>query len=126
MWRSTPRCSPGAGTGAALEGAGDLRRDPAAVEPAGLGDDALAVDEACVHPACVERDVVAQLGERRTRCAVGPRRVLFDAVTAIHREVVRTALPLTERTSDGGRERVRRDVVRREVVVRRMAGLEYP
>ena len=52
--------SPAAGAGAALERADDVRGDPAAVEPTGLGDDALAVDEARVHASGVERDVVAQ------------------------------------------------------------------
>ena len=60
--RVTSRCSlaglPAAGAGAALERADDLRRDPAAVEAAGLGDDELAVDEARVHAPGVERDVV--------------------------------------------------------------------
>jgi len=52
---------PGFGAGWAFEGAGDVGGDPAAVEVAGLGGDAFAVDGAFVDAVGVEGDVVAQV-----------------------------------------------------------------
>jgi len=48
--------------GGAFEGPGDVGGDPAAVEVAGLGDDAFAIEGALVDAVCVEGDVVAQVG----------------------------------------------------------------
>src|SRR4051812_15906943 len=124
-WVRWARASPTAGAGRSLERADDARCDPAAVEAAGLRHDALAVDEARVHAPGVERDMIGDDGERRTRRRVRPRRRLLDAVATAHREVVRASLPLAEGVAGGRRERAALNVAGREVVVRRMTGLEH-
>ena len=112
--------------GPPLNGPTTRRRDPAAVEATGLGDDELVVDEARVHAAGVERDVVARAARTRRSGWRRPTRPRSStAFAAAHGEVVRAALPLAERAALGGHERAGRDVVGREVVVRRVAGLEH-
>ena len=83
---------------APLNGAGDVARDPAAVEAALLRLHDLAVERALVHQRGVERDCVADRLEARPRVAVRPRGALdAAAVGAGHVEVRRVALPLAER-----------------------------
>ena len=90
------------GPGAALERAAQLGGDPAAVEVAGLGLHELVVEPAGVHPARIERDVVAQRGVRGHRVAVGPGRPRLAAVARDDVEVGGDPLPLTE-GAPGGR-----------------------
>src|SRR5918994_859711 len=65
---------PAPGTGSALERAAYVRGDPTPVEIPFLRLDLLPADPAPVHPGRVEGDVVFEIGERRRRVGVEPRR----------------------------------------------------
>jgi len=68
------RWSPAERTSRALEGADQIGRDPAAVEVAVLGLDALVVEPAGVHPRRVERDVRAARRRRPPARGTSTRR----------------------------------------------------
>src|SRR3954451_24165255 len=65
--------SPAARAGRALEGTDQVGRDPASVEIALLGHDALLVEPGGVDAPRVERDVITQGFVARRRVGVGPR-----------------------------------------------------
>lgn len=67
--------SPSGAARHALERPSDIGGDPAAVEPAGLRDIRLAVEEAAIEPGSVKRDVVAHRDKGGTRLGVAPAEV---------------------------------------------------
>ena len=71
------------GVGGAFEGAGDVGGDPAAVEVAGLGDDAFAVDGALVDAVGIEGDVVAKVGVGGEGLDVAPGGVHADGALRV-------------------------------------------
>ena len=81
---------------AALERPAQLGGDPAAVEVAGLRLHALVAEPAGVHPARVERDVVAQAGVGRDRLGVRPGGARLTALAGDDVEIRGDPLPLTE------------------------------
>jgi len=87
---------PTAAARSSFERAGDVLRDPTAVEAAGLGDDQLVVDETGIHPGRVERDVARDRCERFARGVVGPRGFGCDGAATLDVEVVRPSLELAE------------------------------
>lgn len=113
------------GAGRALEGAGDAGGDPAAVEVAGLGEDALAIDGALVDAGGVEGEVVAQGGVGRGGMGVAPGGVGVEVGVQVEGPIGGEALELAEAAAAGGGEEVvESDVGGWDVEDGRVAGLE--
>src|ERR687897_902763 len=118
---------PAPGAGGALERADYVGGDPTPVEVPLLRLDPLPVHPAGVHPRRVERHVVLELPVRREGVGVAPGDPpLATLIGEDDVEVARPALPLAERGPVRGREVLHADVLWREVVDGRVAGLEHP
>src|SRR5215217_7714824 len=117
---------PAPGAGSALEGSDYLRSDPTAVEIPRLCLDLLAVYPAGVHRRRVERHVVFETLVRRNRAGVVPGGPRLATLVGDDVVVARPALPLAHRGPLRGPQVLHPDVLRWDVVDRRMAGLEHP
>lgn len=82
--------------GNTLEGSGDVRRDPAAVEVARLRCDAFAIHKAFVDGSGIEGDVVPQELKIRTGGGIAPRGIAQSQAADGEVEVDSVALPLAE------------------------------
>src|SRR5215204_3196709 len=116
--------------GTALKGAYDLGGDPAAVEAPLLHPDLLPVDPAGVHERGVEGNVVLKGREGGDRVRVGPGGSPLFSPVGLDVVVARRPLPLTKGRAPGhapsGLEVLHPDVLRGDVVDRRVARLQDP
>src|SRR5215212_197005 len=121
-----PSLLPAPGAGSALEGSDYLRGDPTAVEIPQLRLDLLAVYPASIHLRGVERHVLSEIPIRRNRVGVVPGGPRLATLVGDDVVVARPALPLAHRGPLRGPQVLHPDVLRWDVVDRRMAGLEHP
>src|SRR5215212_10981476 len=121
-----PSLLPAPGAGSALEGSDYLRGDPTAVEISRLRLDPLAVHPASVHLRRVERHVVFEAPVGRNGVGIVPSGPRLATLVGDYVVVARTALPLAQRDPARGSQVLHPDVLRRDVVDRRVAGLEHP
>jgi len=111
---------------ASLERSDHPAGDPPAVEVALLGPHDLAVDETAVHRCGVHGHPPLERLEPAERLLVEPGGSLGPGGTAAHRQVAGRTLELAERPAMGWLERTRHERVTRQVVDRRVTGLEHP
>jgi len=111
-------------SGATLERPDNPRGDPAAVEIAQLGLDALVIDPALIDTRGVERQISRDLCECGRGRRVAPGRVLSPLAANIERPIFRLALELAPGTGSGGLQTWLGDILGRNIIDRRVAGLE--
>ncbi|PAV68560.1 hypothetical protein WR25_12060 [Diploscapter pachys] len=126
---AVPQAAPGLPAHAArhaLERPRQVRRDPPAIEAARLRDHLFAIDQAAVERPGVERDMVAQDREAACRIGIAPGDIGQPDVGDLHMPVHRMPLPFAEGSPVGRDQHAGRDIGRRDVPSRRMAGLQRP